>query len=47
MALAEVRTALKNLDLDLPDAPAKWGDMRQHVFYGAAYHWFVMFRNRK
>ena len=21
--------------------------MRQHVFYGAVYHWFVMFRNRQ
>jgi len=23
----------------------RWGDMRQHVFYGALYHWFVLFRN--
>ncbi|MDP7151680.1 MAG: capsular biosynthesis protein [Paracoccaceae bacterium] len=22
-----------------------WGDMRQHIFYGAVYHWFVMFAN--
>ncbi len=27
---------------DLPDAPARWGDMRQHVFWGALYHWFVL-----
>ena len=26
--------------------PSHWGDMRQHVFYGALYHWFVMFWNR-
>lgn len=45
-SVAQMRTALKNLDLDLPDAPAKWGDMRQHVFYGAAYHGFVMMANR-
>ena len=25
--------------------PSHWRDMRQHVFYGALYHWFVMFRN--
>ena len=25
--------------------PAHWGDMRQHVWYGALYHWHVMFRN--
>jgi capsular polysaccharide export protein len=24
---------------------AHWGGMRHHVFYGALYHWFVMFRN--
>eukprot|EP01031_Cornospumella_fuschlensis_P010373 gene10373-12715_t len=28
--------------MDLPDAPARWGDMRQHVFWGALYHWFVL-----
>ena len=27
--------------------PDHWGDTRHHVFYGALYHWFVMFRNRK
>ena len=41
----QMRRALKGLDLDLPDTPAKWGDMRQHIFYGALYHWFVMFLN--
>jgi len=45
-SVAQMRTALKNLDLDLPDTPAKWGDMRQHVFYGAAYHGFVLLANR-
>ncbi|MEO1640004.1 MAG: capsular biosynthesis protein [Pseudomonadota bacterium] len=30
---------------DMPVPPSHWGDMRQHIFYGAAYHWFVMFRN--
>lgn len=43
--VATMQTALKGLDLDLPDAPARWGDMRQHIFYGALYHWFVMFLN--
>lgn len=28
-------------------APARWGDMRQHLFYGAAYHFHVLFRNRR
>jgi len=31
----------------MPLPPAHWGDMRQHVFYGALYHWFVMFRNQR
>lgn len=44
-SVPQMRKALKGLDLDLPDAPARWGDMRQHIFYGALYHWFVMFLN--
>ena len=43
----EMRAALVNCDLDAPVPPARWGDMRQHVFYGALYHFFVMFRNRR
>ncbi|MFN6978217.1 MAG: capsule biosynthesis protein, partial [Gemmobacter sp.] len=44
--LAEMRAALAASDPDLPDAPARWGDMRQHVFYGALYHLFVLVGNR-
>ncbi|MFV2034986.1 MAG: capsule biosynthesis protein, partial [Halocynthiibacter sp.] len=40
-----MQKALAEIDLDVPEAPAHWGDMRQHMFYGALYHWFVMFRN--
>ena len=47
LEVAEMRAALAQCDLSLPDAPAHWGDMRHHVFYGALYHWFVMFRNRR
>ena len=42
-----MQAALANLDMDLPDAPARWGDMRQHMFYGALYHWFVMTGRRR
>ncbi len=45
LGVAEMRAALAQCDLSVPDAPAHWGDMRHHVFYGALYHWFVMFRN--
>ena len=42
LSLPQMQTALAQLDMDLPDAPARWGDMRQHIFYGALYHWFVL-----
>ncbi len=47
MSIAEMQTALAQSDMEAPLPPASWGDMRQHVFYGALYHWFVMFANRR
>ena len=46
MTIAEMQAALALSDMEAPLPPSHWGDMRQHVFYGALYHWFVMFRNR-
>lgn len=37
-----MQAALAQMDMELPDAPARWGDMRQHIFWGALYHWFVL-----
>ncbi len=45
MNVPDMRKALAQSDMDSALPPAKWGDMRHHVFYGALYHWFVMFRN--
>ncbi|CRK74505.1 capsule biosynthesis protein [Nereida ignava] len=45
LSVDQMRETLADADLDIPQAPAHWGDMRQHVFYGALYHWFVMLRN--
>ncbi len=45
LGIEDMRTALAQSVLDVPEAPAQWGDMRHHVFYGALYHWFVLFRN--
>ncbi|MDF1853916.1 capsular biosynthesis protein [Pseudooceanicola sp.] len=45
MSVPEMRHALENSDMDTALPPARWGDMRHHIFYGALYHWFVMFRN--
>lgn len=47
MTIPEMQKALEGSDLDPPMPPSHWGDMRQHVFYGALYHWFVMFRNAR
>ena len=45
MTIPQMQKALSNSDMETPLPPASWGDMRHHVFYGALYHWFVMFRN--
>jgi capsular polysaccharide export protein len=45
MSVQDMRAALENSDLDQPLPPASWGDMRQHVFYGAVYHGFVLLAN--
>jgi capsular polysaccharide export protein len=47
MDVASMRRALDGLDSELHEAPATWGDMRQHIFYGALYHYFVLLRNRR
>ncbi|WP_373635604.1 capsule biosynthesis protein [Yoonia sp. SS1-5] len=44
VASMEARLARSENDMQTP--PAHWGDMRQHIFYGALYHWFVLFRNK-
>jgi capsular polysaccharide export protein len=41
MDIRTMRQALNQVDLDLPETPATWGDMRQHMFWGALYHGFV------
>ena len=45
LSVAQMRTVLARSDMDAPLPPAVWGDMREHVFYGALYHWFVMCAN--
>ncbi len=46
MPVAQMQAALATLDMDVPEAPSHWGDMRQHIFWGAAYHWWVMTGSR-
>ncbi len=46
-SISDMQNALANAELDQAEAPAQWGDMRHHIFYGAAYHAFVMLANRR
>ena len=45
MEVADMRRALAAADPDLPEAPARWGDLAQHMAWGALYHFHVMARN--
>lgn len=45
--VAQMRAALARPGAEQPPAPTHWGDMRQHMFYGALYHFFVMTMNRR
>lgn len=47
MDISHMRRALELSDAENPEAPGHWGDMREHVFYGALYHAFVLFGNRR
>lgn len=47
MNVADMRAALETSAMDAPMPPASWGDMREHVFYGAVYHGFVLLKNRR
>ncbi|MCJ8139916.1 capsule biosynthesis protein [Falsirhodobacter halotolerans] len=41
MSIPEMREALHASGMEMPQAPPRWGDMKQHMFWGAAYHWKV------
>ncbi|SLN32339.1 Capsule polysaccharide biosynthesis protein [Roseovarius litorisediminis] len=47
MSVDDMRAALEHSETDAPLPPASWGDMRQHIFYGALYHGFVLLKNRR
>ena len=46
-SVPQMQAALAQMDMELPDAPARWGDMRQHMFWGAFYHFCVMVGARR
>jgi capsular polysaccharide export protein len=41
LSVPDMQAALAKVDMELRDVPATWGDMRQHMFWGALYHGFV------
>ncbi|MFV0292586.1 MAG: capsule biosynthesis protein [Paracoccus sp. (in: a-proteobacteria)] len=47
ITMTEMRTALRGRQSDIPRPPAHWGDMRQHKFYGALYHFLILTANGK
>ncbi|MES2551733.1 MAG: hypothetical protein V4630_18910 [Pseudomonadota bacterium] len=46
LSVPQMQTALAKVDLDLPEVPATWGDMREHMFWGALYHGCVALGGR-
>jgi len=47
LSLGEMRAALDNAAISLRAAPDRWGDMRQHVFWGAVYHALLLSGRRR
>nr|WP_242679670.1 capsular biosynthesis protein [Paracoccus nototheniae] len=45
--LAQMRAALREQISEVRRPPAHWGDMRQHKFYGAFYHFLILIANRR
>ncbi|MFD1796061.1 capsular biosynthesis protein [Paracoccus aurantiacus] len=45
ITLPQMRAALRGAQGDIPRPPAAWGDMRQHKFYGALYHFLLLIAN--
>jgi capsular polysaccharide export protein len=46
IGLPDMQAALAPSHTDTAPPPASWGDMRQHIFYGALYHGVVLCLNR-
>lgn len=45
LSVGAMRHALSRPGAEHPPAPARWGDMREHMFYGALYHFCVLAMN--
>ena len=49
MSLPRSAVVLEHLiyDPNLVPSPCHWRDMREHIFYGAVYHWCILCANRQ
>lgn len=47
VSIAQMRTTLRDTMLEVRRPPAYWGDMRQHKFYGAFYHFLILIANQR
>ncbi|TCO71277.1 capsule biosynthesis protein [Rhodovulum euryhalinum] len=47
LSIPEIAARLRGEGPPAAEAPAHWGDMREHIFYGALYHGLVMAPSRR
>lgn len=47
LSVAQMQRTKQSGRQDIPRPPARWGDMRQHKFYGALYHFLILVANRR
>jgi len=47
LSMADITETLGEDAAEIPEAPATWGEMRHHVFYGALYHAAVLVGARR
>jgi len=46
MTVERMQKVLRKARIDLTEAPAHWGDIRQHAFYSFVYHLNILLNNR-
>ncbi len=46
LTIDDMATQVDSANIITQSSPALWGDLRHHIFYGALYHWFILFFNQ-
>lgn len=47
LSLSEIKSRLIGEAKSQPEAPSQWGALWHHIYFGAVYHWHILFRNWK